>query len=817
MGNLSKYLYGIMAAAMLAGCSDELPRDDQGSNQTLKDDGNGFFMALDIQMPGGSNGGSRSETIDPDNDGTNSSGGIEIGTDSENNVTSALIVLAAKEGSTNNSSDGVTYEEYGFIAAGTVLSNRISAFVDNGNKYYKATAQLQKDNLENFYNAYDTPDENGRGVYVFVFCNPTADLTALFAGAKEPNDETASEGEISLQPGSANWMDAVCTVIQGNIGSSDRNVGIWGSNSFLMSNVKMETRYLPKNLIEWEAFNAPENPFHLSEAQDEEALATFPGLVSNATTIPETIYENYGGAVKVQRAVARFDFKDGSELGDNTYNVLSVADPNQENTTYPFINVQIEKMCLVNMSKSFYYLLRVSDNGQGIASPNAANQINFMYCAPEAPWTRTDDGKYVKGNYVVGPNYSVFDDYDIINNDFSTYFNYPFFTDSSNDQLVSFDNGNWNVVKVEDVLRGRDDQYEGVDNPKPGETTPYKPGTYKVWRYVTENVIPAPTSNQRNGISTGIVFKAQLKGADIKNLLDNIEEQPWEEGHYQNLVNCLDGKEFTYEGNPRYKITGDSENDPFLDYFDGHLYLGWRHTRQAAIQASVTINVSGEMEINTSTSLYKAVFGDGPIPPTYEFNGETMPSVYVNSEGKEEQIIDPKWPYEVVNGESTDTPTAAFADKNGKLTPEGEANIANYEASADYKWMVWHEGGRTSDTSANSALTIMRKQMTANGITIYQSSNDSDYGPGYYCYYYYWNRHNDNGVPGTMGPMEFAVVRNNVYKLSVDKISHLGHPRIPDNDPENPTPNTPDESQKIYLDVRVQIVPWVVRLNSIVF
>ncbi|MDE5840835.1 MAG: fimbria major subunit [Muribaculaceae bacterium] len=111
----------------------------------------------------------------------------------------------------------------------------------------------------------------------------------------------------------------------------------------------------------------------------------------------------------------------------------------------------------------------------------------------------------------------------------------------------------------------------------------------------------------------------------------------------------------------------------------------------------------------------------------------------------------------------------------------------------------------------------MRLAVTGAGIYIYQSSIDEDYGPGYYCYYYYWNRHNDNGLDGSMGPMEFDVVRNNVYKLSISKISRLGHPRIPENDPNNPTPDTPDESDEIYLSVHMEIVPWVVRLNNITF
>lgn len=90
----------------------------------------------------------------------------------------------------------------------------------------------------------------------------------------------------------------------------------------------------------------------------------------------------------------------------------------------------------------------------------------------------------------------------------------------------------------------------------------------------------------------------------------------------------------------------------------------------------------------------------------------------------------------------------------------------------------------------------------------------------YYTYYYYWNRHNDNLDPYNMGIMEYAVVRNNVYKLCVDSISKFGHP-----DPTNPTdpdpdpvkPNDPDESVNYYFTVTVKVLPWTVRINNIEF
>ena len=72
-------------------------------------------------------------------------------------------------------------------------------------------------------------------------------------------------------------------------------------------------------------------------------------------------------------------------------------------------------------------------------------------------------------------------------------------------------------------------------------------------------------------------------------------------------------------------------------------------------------------------------------------------------------------------------------------------------------------------------------------------------------------------MPAEMGIMEFAVVRNNVYKLCVDKISILGHPADPGKDPDPVDPNEPDENSDVYFTVSVQVLPWVVRVNSITF
>ncbi|MDE5836986.1 MAG: Mfa1 fimbrilin C-terminal domain-containing protein, partial [Paramuribaculum sp.] len=341
-------------------------------------------------------------------------------------------------------------------------------------------------------------------------------------------------------------------------------------------------------------------------------------------------------------------------------------------------------------------------------------------------------------NYVVGPNALIFEGE--VEENFSKWFNYPFFEDNGEFNVESQAAARWDVYKVQDVLsNGQKDNYNGTSN-------------YNRWRYVVENVIPGGVENQKNGISTGIVFKGRILGTDYAmNQAVNDAVEPWEKGTYAQIANCLNGKPYVQtDGSTHPAITGNSTDDPIIYYLDGKLFLTWRHIRQAAIQASVSLNdlAQNGVEINRSNSLYRAVFGDGGIPAGNVYmNGETV---------------------------------VQFTD------PDFDNRKAAYLKSPDAMWEAWVAVGKpvtnsTSKLDVPETLAKFREAATEAGITIYQSSVDADFGPGYYCYYYYWNRHNNNNRDGVMGPMEFAVVRNNVYKLSVDKIARLGHPRIPYN------------------------------------
>lgn len=73
-------------------------------------------------------------------------------------------------------------------------------------------------------------------------------------------------------------------------------------------------------------------------------------------------------------------------------------------------------------------------------------------------------------------------------------------------------------------------------------------------------------------------------------------------------------------------------------------------------------------------------------------------------------------------------------------------------------------------------------------------------------YYKYWIRHLDNHQDLVMGVMEFGIVRNNLYRVSVKDILAPG-PGKPSVDPD---PDDPDEGE-IRLKVEINVMPWVVR------
>lgn len=358
------------------------------------------------------------------------------------------------------------------------------------------------------------------------------------------------------------------------------------------------------------------------------------------------------GVVHVSRVASRFDFK---QVNGNIYPIYNV---NEE--TDKIAEVQLLAMAPINIAKDFYYLPRVSENGT-------------------APWTVC--GIERPDNWVVSPNYADKTPANAMNI-LSNYLYQAYGHNYGDESYFSY-----TAMSAFDKMEDDNDENWG-QNIKGGNAG------YKIWRYVSENTLPA-ISGQVKGLSTGVVFKAEILNPKAGS----------------NMAVAMDAKKAVYAYNGTYY--GDVE----------------------ALRAAAA-------KMPESSKMYQdflKVFGTASL----EIDEETK---------------DFKNPIE-------DCTSAANAGTFKILRPTVEA-----------------------DGSAH-----------------------------YYVYYVYYNRHNDNGYANEMGVMEFATVRNNIYKLAVTSISDFGHTSDPGDDPDPEDPDDPDEETKTYFKVSCRVVPWMVRVNNIEF
>ena len=198
--------------------------------------------------------------------------------------------------------------------------------------------------------------------------------------------------------------------------------------------------------------------FWMTNAEDDAAIeVTMPDDVTlsqhNVKTNPLNL-----GVFNVERTVARVDYK--AVKPENNYPSLDGE-----------LNIQLVAAAPVNMNNNFYLWKRVSMDG----TMNGAVR----------------GGRENKSNWVVGYDY---------------------------DAKLSYTGGAYNAMLYPmtdlSTLQWTDLNTLSVsDN--------YGDKSYKVWRYLTENIIPPVVhtsgdgitrsyENQKNGITTGIVFKARL-------------------------------------------------------------------------------------------------------------------------------------------------------------------------------------------------------------------------------------------------------------------------------------------------------------------
>lgn len=125
------------------------------------------------------------------------------------------------------------------------------------------------------------------------------------------------------------------------------------------------------------------------------------------------------------------------------------------------------------------------------------------------------------------------------------------------------------------------------------------------------------------------------------------------------------------------------------------------------------------------------------------------------------------------------------------------------------------EAYTTSNPSIDLSQKTMNELTDAQDFTTFmenkteQSFSDAKFYDDGVCYYPYWIRHANNNKPAVMGVMEFAIVRNNIYDLTVKGMKSWGFSGT-----DIPDPEDPDEDGTARINVELYVKNWAVRSNG---
>ena len=139
-----------------------------------------------------------------------------------------------------------------------------------------------------------------------------------------------------------------------------------------------------------------------------------------------------------------------------------------------------------------------------------------------------------------------------------------------------------------------------------------------------------------------------------------------------------------------------------------------------------------------------------------------------------------------------------------------DGNLQLITDKNNYPEVIYYFNYKFYDSPEALAKAIGVTSISGANLDMYQARKFEKTDEGYRCYYNYWIRHLDNFKSTIMGVMEFAIVRNNLYRMVITNVSGLGYENLPVN------PDTPDEGET-YLKVVLNVKPWIVRdLTNIV-
>lgn len=119
------------------------------------------------------------------------------------------------------------------------------------------------------------------------------------------------------------------------------------------------------------------------------------------------------------------------------------------------------------------------------------------------------------------------------------------------------------------------------------------------------------------------------------------------------------------------------------------------------------------------------------------------------------------------------------------------------EGETFYRYMSLNGSGLTLYT-AEALMDAFPDTFTEENQSAWGDIDGCDVFLNGWCYYVYWIRHAEDNS-GNISPMEYAMVRNNIYQLYVNSISQLG------------TPEPDSNVEEINTEVHFQVKPWNIK------
>ncbi len=221
------------------------------------------------------------------------------------------------------------------------------------------------------------------------------------------------------------------------------------------------------------------------------------------------------------------------------------------------------------------------------------------------------------------------------------------------------------------------------------------------------------------------------------------------------------GNQTNYVVDPlsRYKTISGTES-----WYDKHYksISSWATLKQTAVDASYILSYARENTMTKSAQLPNTCTGIS-LKATYK------PSLWWVLDGSSNLI------------QSNATPGATFYLFRDRVFGSAAALSKGIN-----QWT-----GSASSTTAATAPAYTGVRTYTNGV----------------CYYTYWIRHsNDNVTDTSKGIMEYAIVRNNIYRVIIDSFTTIGSP-------------VPTTEEMVNEDVKcsIYVVPWRIILNKKIY